>query len=341
MSGKFESLSQEELSSRHGHSYAARDQNFITDGLNELLPYLIPAGSTEEVENCKPIKFGNLTHSKHKARNSTNMTLPLVESRHQLKRIGRYRSDERVVAVLFQKVNNPLKTFSVLEPAHPGTCVKGSSQRATVRESSKQKHCVLATNAGFFDVDTGECFGNVYSDGRLVSDSGGVRNAHFGITVDGYIFTGYLSEQDLSSHRFTQLVGGVVWLLKDGEIYVDESIKTECSNTSKTKTLKEFSSIQKSRIAVGHDKDGRILVAHVDVARGNIGVDLHELASILLDLGFVNAINLDSGGSTTTVINGTLASHPSDQCTDKIFNCEREVSTILCIHEPESYPPNS
>ncbi|XP_048240265.1 N-acetylglucosamine-1-phosphodiester alpha-N-acetylglucosaminidase-like [Haliotis rufescens] len=348
------------------------------------------------MRQCQHIKIGNLTHSKHKANISVNLTLPLVESRHQLKSIGKYYYDRRIVNVLFQKVNNPLKTFSVLEPGAPGTCRKGSAERVTVRESAKQKHCVLAISAGFFNIDTGECYGNIYSDGRLVSDSGGVQNAHFGITADGYIFAGYLSQQDLMTHRFTQLVGGVIWLLKEGEIYVDESIKNECSTPTTSMypyvfpystlmlpvchtntlaipetmyvifsfsekltiiyphfkrmdhinlkkflilvTLREFASIQKSRVAVGHDKDGRILIAHVDVAKGNTGVDLHEMASILLDLGFVNAINLDSGGSATTVINGTLVSHPSDECPDKIFNCERQVTTILCVHEPECDP---
>ncbi|XP_048240266.1 N-acetylglucosamine-1-phosphodiester alpha-N-acetylglucosaminidase-like [Haliotis rufescens] len=313
------------------------DKTFVIDGINLLLQYMFRPGSHQGVRQCQHVKIGNLTHMKHKAHISVNLTLPLVESRHQLKSIGKYYYDRRIVNVLFQKVNNPLKTFSVLEPGAPGTCRKGSAQRVTVRESAKQKRCVLAISAGFFNIDTGECYGNIYSDGRLVSDSGGVQNAHFGITADGYIFAGYLSQQDLMTHRFTQLVGGVIWLLKEGEIYVDESIKNECS-TPTTITLREFASIQKSRVAVGHDKDGRILIAHVDVAKGNIGVDLHEMASILLDLGFVNAINLDSGGSATTVINGTLVSHPSDECPDKIFNCERQVTTILCVHEPECDP---
>ena len=37
------------------------------------------------------------------------------------------------------------------------------------------------------------------------------------------------------------------------------------------------------------------------------GVDLYQLAQILVDLGVVNAINLDGGGSTTMTRNTTYA----------------------------------
>ena len=34
------------------------------------------------------------------------------------------------------------------------------------------------------------CAGNIVSDGRLVQDSGGIQNVHFGITKQGQLFTG-------------------------------------------------------------------------------------------------------------------------------------------------------
>lgn len=43
----------------------------------------------------------------------------------------------------------------------------------------------------------GQCYlfvflfaGNIVSDGRLVRDSEGIQNAHFGITKEGFLFTG-------------------------------------------------------------------------------------------------------------------------------------------------------
>ena len=42
-------------------------------------------------------------------------------------------------------------------------------------------------------------------------------------------------------------------------------------------------------------------------------IDLYNFADILLKFGLVNAINLDGGGSSTMVVNGTVVNYPSDQ----------------------------
>lgn len=41
-------------------------------------------------------------------------------------------------------------------------------------------------------------------------------------------------------------------------------------------------------------------------------MNLWELAEFLKKNGVINAINLDGGGSSTYVIDGSLASYPSD-----------------------------
>jgi len=41
-------------------------------------------------------------------------------------------------------------------------------------------------------------------------------------------------------------------------------------------------------------------------------VNLWEMAEFLKEQGIINAINLDGGGSATLVLNGTLASYPSE-----------------------------
>lgn len=46
----------------------------------------------------------------------------------------------------------------------------------------------------------------------------------------------YLSEEDVVDqvNPFVQLISGVVWLLRAGEIYIDESIQAECDKTQET-----------------------------------------------------------------------------------------------------------
>lgn len=94
----------------------------------------------------------------------------------------------RAVAGHLTRVADPLRTFSVLEPGGAGGCAQ--KRRATVEDTAVPAGCRIAQNGGFFRMSTGECLGNVVSDGRLVSSSGGLQNAQFGIRRDGTIVTG-------------------------------------------------------------------------------------------------------------------------------------------------------
>uniref|UniRef100_A0A3Q2DCZ5 N-acetylglucosamine-1-phosphodiester alpha-N-acetylglucosaminidase n=1 Tax=Cyprinodon variegatus TaxID=28743 RepID=A0A3Q2DCZ5_CYPVA len=65
-------------------------------------------------------------------------------------------------------------------------------------------------------------------------------------------------------------------------------------------------------------------------------MNLWQVADFLKKNGVINAINLDGGGSSTYVINGSLASYPSDHW----WRCAREVSTVLCVHQRRCNPAN-
>lgn len=46
----------------------------------------------------------------------------------------------------------------------------------------------------------------------------------------------YLSKEDVQgdANPFVQLVSGVVWLLRNGEVYIKESMEAECNKTQET-----------------------------------------------------------------------------------------------------------
>lgn len=48
--------------------------------------------------------------------------------------------------------------------------------------------------------------------------------------------TRYLSEEEVldTENPFVQLVSGVVWLIRNGSVYVNESQATECDETQET-----------------------------------------------------------------------------------------------------------
>ncbi|MBZ3879562.1 N-acetylglucosamine-1-phosphodiester alpha-N-acetylglucosaminidase [Sciurus carolinensis] len=246
----------------------------------------------------------------------------------------------RAVTGHLTRVAAPLRTFSVLEPGGSGGCAE--RRRTTVEETARAAGCRVAQNGGFFRMNTGECLGNVVSDGRRVSSSGGLQNAQFGIRRDGTLVTGYLSEEEVldTENPFVQLLSGVIWLIRNGSIYINESEATECDETQETGSFSKFVNVMSARTAVGHDRKGQLVLFHADGQTEQRGVSLWEMAEFLLRHDVVNAINLDGGGSATFVLNGTLASYPSDHCQDNMWRCARQVSTVVCVHEPRCQPPD-
>jgi exopolysaccharide biosynthesis protein len=81
------------------------------------------------------------------------------------------------------------------------------------------------------------------------------------------------------------------------------------------------------RTAVGVRADGRILLVTVDGRQPehSVGMTIAELAAILRELGAVEAINMDGGGSTTMVAGGRVVNHPSD------LTGERPVGDALLV----------
>ncbi len=100
---------------------------------------------------------------------------------------------------------------------------------------------------------------------------------------------------------------GRIWVTADQEVFFGTSIPDVHPRT-----------------AAGRTDEGDLIVMVVDgrqtVSRG---VSLEELAQLMLDVGAVDALNLDGGGSSTLVVNGVLLNRP----TGGVF--QREVMSAL------------
>lgn len=80
------------------------------------------------------------------------------------------------------------------------------------------------------------------------------------------------------------------------------------------------------RTAAGVTGDGELILLVVDGRqRDSRGVDLVELADIMLDLGCVDAVNLDGGGSTALVVDGELLNRPAGDI------LERQIMSALTV----------
>jgi exopolysaccharide biosynthesis protein len=84
------------------------------------------------------------------------------------------------------------------------------------------------------------------------------------------------------------------------------------------------------RTAIGALADGRALLLVADGRRPpeRVGMALDDLARLLIELGAVEAINLDGGGSTTMVVKGQVMNFPSDP------TGERPVSDAIVVRGP-------
>jgi exopolysaccharide biosynthesis protein len=64
------------------------------------------------------------------------------------------------------------------------------------------------------------------------------------------------------------------------------------------------------------------------------GLDLNELAEVMIQFGVLHAINVDGGGSTVAVYQGRVISVPT--CADTPVVCERAVTSIACVRQPKN-----
>ena len=86
---------------------------------------------------------------------------------------------------------------------------------------------------------------------------------------------------------------------------------------------------------MGATGDGRLLLVTVDGRQPgwSVGMSLRELAELFVGLGAQAAINLDGGGSTTMVLDGTVVNRVSDPQ-------ERRIPTaVLVLAEPPAAVP--
>ncbi len=89
-----------------------------------------------------------------------------------------------------------------------------------------------------------------------------------------------------------------------------------------------FADARHPRTAVGIRSDGRVLLVAVDGRQPelSVGMTIAELTALLLELGAVEAVNMDGGGSTTMVVRGRVVNSPSD------LTGERAVGDALLVH---------
>ncbi len=105
--------------------------------------------------------------------------------------------------------------------------------------------------------------------------------------------------------KMEDIVAGVPQLIKNGKIDI---------TWEQEKASKSFVETRHPRTAVAKLKDGKFLMLTADGRTDeSAGLDLYDLAKYMLELGAIDAMNLDGGGSTTMFLDGMVVNRPSDK----------------------------
>ena len=196
------------------------------------------------------------------------------------------------------------------------TCGKNVTEKTSTIAS--ESNAILAINGDFYGAqNSGYVIRNgvIYRD--TVSDS---SQEDLVIYADGsfdIITEGSISVDELLANGAQQVLSFGPGLIEDGQVSVTEDEEVGKAMASNPRT------------AIGQISDLHyVLVVSDGRTDESAGLSLSELAEFMQGLGVTTAYNLDGGGSSTMVFNGTVINNPT---TNGNSIKERSVSDIVCI----------
>ncbi len=128
-----------------------------------------------------------------------------------------------------------------------------------------------------------------------------------------------------------QAIGGRVRLVKNGR--VNETIEQHHRAQKKHtpgRRQRDLVLSYEPRTALGYNEEKLILIVADGRRTGySAGLSLYRLASLLIELGATEAINLDGGSSSTFVVDGRVVNRPSGQRERDVLN-----AVLLTVNQP-------
>ncbi len=119
-----------------------------------------------------------------------------------------------------------------------------------------------------------------------------------------------------------QAIGGRIRLVKNGRVneVIEKHHHTQKKHTP-GKRQRDLALSYEPRTALGYNEEKLILVVADGRRTGySTGLSLYRLASLLIELGATEAINLDGGSSSTFVVDGAVINRPSGQRERDVLN---------------------
>lgn len=149
------------------------------------------------------------------------------------------------------------------------------------------KNVVSGVNADFFNMATGEPEGNVVKNGIEIHQASRSDETFFGVLKDGTPVIGDQTKYNQIKANLKQALGAKNILVKDGKIGNTSAIGADIE----------------PRTAVGIKSDNTVFFVVIDGRQApySNGISMPDLAQLMRDMGAVQAVNLDGGGSTTYI----------------------------------------
>jgi len=195
--------------------------------------------------------------------------------------------------------------------------VYGKNITAATSSIAAAHDAILAINGDYYSARSGYMIRN----GVLYrSTSGGSDQEDLVVWADGsfeIVTEGSVTAQQLLDRGAWQVFAFGPALVTGGEISVSQGEEVDQAKTSNPRT------------AIGIIDDLHYVFVVADGrTSASAGLSLYQLADFLKSLGVQTAYNLDGGGSSTMVFNGTVVNNPT---TNGTRISERKVSDIVYI----------
>ena len=193
----------------------------------------------------------------------------------------------------------------------------GKNITATTSDIAANNNAILAINGDYYSARSGY----VIRNGVLYRDtSAGADQEDLVIYSDGtceVIKEGNITAQELIDKGAWQVLAFGPGLLTNSTITVSENEEVDQAKTSNPRTA--FGMI---------DTLHYVMVVSDGRTSQSSGLSLYQMAAFMQSIGVTTAYNLDGGGSSTMVFNGTVMNQPT---TDGNTISERKVSDIVYI----------
>ncbi len=209
-----------------------------------------------------------------------------------------------------------LSDSSVLKTAFANSTY-GKNVTDTTSSIAESVNAILAINGDYYGVQES---GYVIRNGVLYRST--VKNDQEDLVIyeDGSFEI--INEEEISAEQL--LANGAVQVLSFGPSLLQDGEVTVSQNTEVAKAM-----TSNPRTAIGIiDENHYVFVVSDGRTSESTGLSLYQLALVLQEYGVSTAYNLDGGGSSTMVFNGTVINQPT---TSGNSIKERSVSDIVYI----------